>query len=157
MDGLPQLLRTFTAKFAKWRYETLYMCFSQLLPLRPLCETLLATYATVWFSSFQDGVLLRSVAAACADKELWVFVAVFFERAFRPLERARRWGMVCPCCSAQRAEMDTKQVCPDSNNSRRLKEARLFTTALAQDFSDRGKTPDFEAAERIHWIALSVS
>jgi hypothetical protein len=48
-DNLPVLLKKFTAKFLKWRYETLFECFTQLAALRDLCQRVLYVHLRSFF------------------------------------------------------------------------------------------------------------
>ena len=96
------LLKSFKGKFTKWRYETFFVCFYELAPLRDLCEHFLVDVDQIFASGFQDGSLLKEVKAACRWEELWVFIPVFLMRVLAKLESARRWGLVCACCSELR-------------------------------------------------------
>ena len=95
------------------------------------------------------------VIAACKDTELWIFMDAFFVNVFRPLEMARRWGLVCACCHDIRANTRKRLQCVRS--SRRLKEARKFTSTFVAEFAAGGRRIDFEAAQGIPWIATSLS
>ena len=94
--GLPvaKLLATFTANFAKWRYETIFSVLQQLGELRRLCQHHISARQ---FPGIQEKELLSEVLKACQDDDLWLFVTHAFSNVFRPLERIRRWGMVCAC------------------------------------------------------------
>jgi hypothetical protein len=151
------LLKSFTARLAKWRYETLFNVFFQLLKLRGLCEGELAVYIEVLFPRFQDGELLKQVRIACRWKDLWIFMDVFFENTIYKLEKGRRWGLVCACCQADRhTEPFKRSKCIWA--SRRLKEARVFFFALVDDVfaatNDRGL---FVRCSGVQWIFQSLS
>ena len=92
-------LRFFSAGFAKWRYETLARVLEQLAPLRPICEHYIEGGM---FPSFKDGELLQSVLRSCQDQELWRFIVFAHAWVFAPLEKLRRWGLVCECHAAER-------------------------------------------------------
>ena len=62
--GVQELLRSFSAKVAKWRYETLHQCFESLLQLKDLTQQFLQ-HIEGMFNSFQDPALLKSVAEFC--------------------------------------------------------------------------------------------
>ena len=64
--GLPvsTLLKSFTASFAKWRYETVAECMRQLYLLRELCETFIRRDH---FAAVQDEAHLRDVIVACKN------------------------------------------------------------------------------------------
>jgi hypothetical protein len=71
------LLKTFTARQAKWRYQTLFDVLGQLLPLRYLAETFLVDI-DLMFTQFEDKDLLSEVKAACRWSDLWIFISSFF-------------------------------------------------------------------------------
>ena len=154
-EGLEALLKSFTAKFLKWRYETLYNCFGQLDKLRVFCTTVLVVHLKEWFSSFKDSDLLNAVYDALLDNELWVFVTVFFKLIFEPLELARRWGLVCKCCREERNATFKRSKCVMA--SRRLPEARKFLQGVIQKLVQTGNNIDFQFAEGVEWIARSVA
>ena len=129
---LQKNLKPFRAKFLKWRYETLYECFSQLFPLRYFCEHVLSVNIRIWFPTFRDGALLDIVTSALEDKELWVFIKCFHFRVFQPLEWGRRWGSVCICCEHLRQLFPFKRTKCEMN-SRRLRQARKFIAALVEE------------------------
>jgi len=102
---LPNLvydLASFTATYAKWRFETIINSFEQLLPLRSLCETRLREEL---FANAQEKKFIADFLTACRDKRTWVFIALATPWIFRPLEHCRRWGLVCSCvrCKELRA------------------------------------------------------
>ena len=97
------LLKSFRAKLAKWRYETSFVCFDELLPLRFLCETYLRNPENIFGAGFQDKGLLQEIKTACNFGDLWAFIAVFHKFVLTKLEHARRWGLVCLCCHELRA------------------------------------------------------
>ena len=92
--GVEKLLRFFTASFAKWRYETIADVLKQLVKFRDICENKLNV---AMFSNAQDPEFIRAVFEACADKQLWRWIAAAEKFIFGPLEALRRWGMVCDC------------------------------------------------------------
>ena len=149
------LLNSFNGKLAKWRYETFFVCFYNLAPLRDLCEHFLVDVDQIFESGFQDGSLLKEVKAACRWKELWVFIPVFLIRVLAKLESARRWGLVCACCSELRHTTGSKHSrCPLS--PRRLKEARQFHESLCNDMARNGRELDLDFCEGVEWICIQV-
>ena len=145
-EGLAKLLKSFTAKHIKWRYETMHDCLFQLDKLRVFCETVLAIHVKTWFSGFKDGELLLSLHACFNDKELWVFIHVFSVKLFSPLEQTRRWGLMCACCEDIREA--TKQKHHSCiNNSRRLPQARKRIAALVDVLSTQGRQTHLEFCE----------
>ena len=107
------------------------MWCSSYLPLRYICEMYLAVNIASYFQNFQDGELLKHVRDACQWADLWTFFKVYLEWVMTPLENARRWGLVCSCCAQLRLDL----ACPVKRlrNSRRLAEARLFTSNLVSE------------------------
>ena len=89
---MPRLLASFTAGFAKWRYETECEVLRQLLPLGDLCENKLVP---VLFPKVQDQAELDRVFMACRRKGFWRWAKVAFPEVFQRLEHLRKWGMVC--------------------------------------------------------------
>jgi hypothetical protein len=149
-----KLLRTFNAKFGKWRYETVWKVLKQLRPLRVLCEVHLFSVADIFGDNFQDKVVLNEVQAACRWTDLWVFIDAFFVIVINPLELGRHWGLVCSCCVALR-EAGTTYTCIHS--SRRLEFARKFTIMLAGALAKDGSQLKVEDCEGVQWIWISIS
>ena len=89
---LSSLLSSFTAGFAKWRYETECEVLRQLLPLRDLCENKLVA---ALFPKVQGQAELDRFFRACRCKDFWRWAKVAYPEVFRRLERLRKWGMVC--------------------------------------------------------------
>jgi hypothetical protein len=93
------------------------------LPLRKICETFLI-HVDEMFLGFQDKEQLVDVRAACAWPEFWLFLEQYFEHLILPLEKARRWGLVCACCAELRRRSKARTRCPRA--SRRLKRLESF-------------------------------
>ena len=93
-DNLKELMKSFSATFAKWRYESVFTVLSQLNPLRNLCENFL-DFAL--FSRPQDKEEYRLWMVACRSKQFWKWAAVALPEVFQELEEIRRFGMVCDC------------------------------------------------------------
>ena len=91
---LPRLLKSFTATFAKWRFETVSDVMTQLLPLRELCEKFMTE--ALWAHA-QDQEEIKSFIVACKDVALWRWMELSLPEIFEPLEDVRRWGMICDC------------------------------------------------------------
>ena len=88
------LLKSFSAGFAKWRYETVFTVLSQLVPL----ETLFMVYmAKEMFSKFQDEAEFARVMSGAKDKPFWKWASLSLEKVYTALEDLRRWGMICDC------------------------------------------------------------
>ena len=117
--NLKKALKTFTAGLAKWRYETLPDALWQLGKLRTLCEQHLRREL---FGEVQDEGFLTSVLNACRDKAFWRWVIAANKFVFWPLEKVRRWGMVCACHEEERRDNPTKKFSCQFD-SRRLAEA----------------------------------
>ena len=117
---MDKLLNSFSASFAKWRYETLFVVVEALLPLRELCQKHLREEL---FQNIQDRAALQAAVDASRDARFWVWMATMFEHVLTPLETIRRWGMCCPhqrCLDMRRAGK-THIYC--HRNSRRMKGA----------------------------------
>ena len=147
-------LKTFTARLAKWRYQTVCDVLGQLVVLRFLCETFL-TDIDEMFPAFQDKELLLEVQAACRWGVLWIFIATFFKFFAKPLEEARRWGLKCPCpeCEELRRAGKTPKC---SKSSRRLHQARAFIQNLVASFSEMGRNLTLADCEGSFWVFQQV-
>lgn len=88
------LMKSFTAGFAKWRYETIVVVQDQLGALRPLCESYLNP---AMFARAKDQVEIKAVFKACKDDKFWRWLVVSHREIFSRLETLRKWGMVCSC------------------------------------------------------------
>ena len=99
LDGvvgdIQKRLRFFTASFAKWRYETVDDVLKQLLALRDICEDHFD--GPLFFGTAQDQEEISAVHRACKNKRLWRWMAGASKYLFSPIEKVRRWGMVCDC------------------------------------------------------------
>ena len=150
------LLKSFTASLAKWRYETVDTCLGQLFVLRRLCQEFLHDIDRM-FPQFQDKELLIDVRTACRFKDLWTFIGAFYAELIHPLELARRWGLVCSCCSALRHAGAKQSKCPRS--SRRIREARAFLDELINNLVTNGN--DLESmsvkCEGVGWVCTGLS
>ena len=114
---LDALLRSFTAGFAKWRYETVVEVLRQLLKLRDLCENKLEPEL---FVGAQDQDEMAAFFQACKAKDFWRWAAVAHLEIYQRLERLRKWGMVCPherCEELRKASNYKKHIdCPRTMN-----------------------------------------
>ena len=132
-----QLLKYFTAKLAKWRYETLSEVLRQLLLLRFWCETYLSEIDE-WFPAFEDQDLLQGVKHACGWTEFWILLSCLYTLLIMKLEEGRRWGLRCPCCEQLRREDGIRRPkCPRA--SRRLHQARVFIARLVEELATTGR------------------
>ena len=147
------LLKHFSAKTAKWRYETAHTTFDALLKLSHMCTHFLLD-VDAWFPNFQDKDLLLKVREACQWRDLWCFMRVFFDTVLNPLERGRRWGLVCDCCRELRRLQAARVRCPWA--SRRLKQARKFCLDLVAELYAAGRELTLAACGGIQWVYDSV-
>ena len=129
-------LKSFSAGFAKWRYETITVVFESLVRLRQISEK---GVRSEFFENFQDRALLTRVLKWCADAPLWVFLAVSASHIFTPCERIRRWGMVCNCEKHLKLRAEGVKHIHCARNGRRLKEAYAEAMSVADDFKNLAK------------------
>ena len=155
-EGIAKLLKSFTAKHIKWGYETMFECFWQLDQLRTFCQEVLAHHLREWFPNFKDGELLNSLWENLNDNELWTFIHVFNVKLFTPLEKARRWGLVCICHELERQLALKKRFCCVFN-SRRLHQARKYVIALVDVLAADGRRVQLTFAEDVQWVAEAHS
>ena len=155
-DNLPVLLKKFTAKFLKWRYETLFECFTQLAALRDLCQRVLYVHLRSFFPSFKDAGLLDAIISHCGNSELWVFISTFAMHVFTPLEKTRRWGLLCACHEEERRANPRKKI-KCVMNSRRLHQARRRLKDLKDMLTETGRHVNFILCENVAWVAQSLS
>ena len=119
-DELCDSLKTFTAKLAKWRYETLYEVARQLLILRPFCENHMQRQM---LGQVEDESLLAHVIATCRDPSFWRWLEACFQYVLMPLEKLRRWSTVCQCHEEERRTLPRSSWSKCFQNGRRLREA----------------------------------
>ena len=100
VPGIGKLLAHWSANFAKWRYETIHDCLEAMVKVRDLCQGYLIDSVKIFGTNFQEVPFLRDFVAACRWHHLWEFASAFFCYVCTPLERARRWGLACSCCTA---------------------------------------------------------
>ena len=111
--------------------------FRQLAPLRPICGHVREEL----FANAQDKAVIQKAVNACRDESLQQFIAVTLHLVFSPLERFRRWGMVCDCCAPIREERPGQSVhCPNNRKSRRLKTAWAKTQEVAAELRANART-----------------
>ena len=101
VPSIDALLLSFTSTLAKWRFETLHDVQQSLLRLRVLCQEHLKDACSL-FKDFQEPQTLKDFATACKWDHLWQWMASFFRFVLRPLEKGRRWGLLCACCEEER-------------------------------------------------------
>ena len=143
------LLKSFTCTFAKWRYETLFVCVRDLLNVAGIREHLVNI--SEWFSEFKDPKLLSTVQQAFASTELWLFMRVFFDNVLEPLEHGRRWGLTCACCAqVGRARASCARA------SRRLREAPAFISNLVRSLIRSAENLTWHACGEVQWIFDAV-
>ena len=121
------VLKSFTASFAKWRYETYADVLHQLARLRDVS----ACVQRCWFVNPQDGAEIDAAVANMHDDDLHRFIDAADKHVFWDTEKDRHWGMICSCEQhlKMRAEGTTKIQC--FWNSRRLDEAWDFVQRRA--------------------------
>ena len=115
IENISMLTRSFTAGFAKWRYETVVSVLKQLNRRRVVCEEHLSP---ALFAHAEDQEMIASVFRACRDKPFWRWAAAALEKVFQDLEWLRQWAMVCDhaeCFEIRRKSNFKKRVdCPRS-------------------------------------------
>jgi len=84
--------------FAKWRYATVVEAIGGLLKVRSLSTKLDVGI----FKNTQEQKLINSVVQAGGNRPLWRWMRAMYDHVLHHLERLRRWGMVCDCCSDER-------------------------------------------------------
>ena len=127
-------LKSYTANFAKWRYETVPTVFGALRPLRHISEHCLVRS---WFVNPQDRETIQKTFEAAADPFYWKYVEYSEKEIYARIEKCRHWGMICTCPHhVQAGREGAKHIrCP--YNGRRLRDAwstieREMATALAR-------------------------
>ena len=108
------------------------------------------------FPSFQDGQLLKDVQEAAKWKELWSCISVFLVKVREPLEKGRRWGLVCnhPECDELRRQHKPVK-CPMA--SRRLKEVRDYLRDLVSLLYQTARGLTLDQCEGCEWLATATS
>ena len=105
---------------AKWRYQTLMVVFGSLLQFRTICEN---DFRPEWFADAQEKETLAGVWKACKTPILWRYMAASHREVYKPIERQRRWGMICTCPEHIRMRQEGKRNINCYWNGRRLPEA----------------------------------
>lgn len=121
-----KVLDSFSAGFAKWRWQTIYTVLRQIRRLSDLCQNHFD--ASLW-KNVQDQRHLHTVEGCCNDRSFWVWVEVFYTIA-EVLEEARVWGCVCRCHEAELLGGATLEC---KMKSRRLHEAGPRVQGLAKN------------------------
>jgi hypothetical protein len=124
----------FSAGFAKWRYETLYVVMDQLLVRRQFCATKLSADD---FQSTQEREIIATCCKAGKDPGLWRWMQAWRTHIIGPLEYGRRWGMSCPCCPPP---VGKKKRDPCANSGRKLPWAAEKTQQIANAFAEAART-----------------
>ena len=127
------LMKTLTASFAKWRYETLAHCFEQLQPLRLLCQQYMTGDV---FGNVQELDTLLTFLAACADPLFWAWIECGHKFLFGVLEHLRRWGLVCDC---HRQERQARKRFTCAKLGRRLRDAPAQIREVVKQLLDYAK------------------
>ena len=92
---------------------------SALTPLRHCCEALLCEEL---FTDFQDKAFLRDVVLASKDARFWIFIVAVSIWVMQPLERIRRWGLICGHAECNQKPKDGAKHVKCPANGRRLPE-----------------------------------
>ena len=146
-----KILASFNASFAKWRYETLAQVMETLLAYSDICRMLPRIQDS--FKRLHDPQSFKLVLEACGWPELWAFLNVWSECILKPLEEARRWGLVCSCCSpVNRLAKNAKR--PQA--SRRLAEARDRISALLHHLEQTRIHLDLMMCSGFQWLFEDV-
>ena len=82
---------------------------------------------------------------------------VFFDALIYRLEKGRRWGLVCKCCSHLRHEGPVFKPSKCDHASRRLKEARKFYFTMCDEMARYGRSFTFEDCENDEWVFRVIS
>jgi hypothetical protein len=127
-----KLLRSFTANFAKWRFETLFDVLRQLSPLRVISGHIKRTN----FDGVQSEEEMTSFMQACQHGPLWNFIQHCFDFLIKPLEQFRRWGLLCPCHEQERRD-GSKGFRHCVWNSRRLRYAKAKVESTVRWLRDQ--------------------
>jgi len=127
------MMKSFTAGFTKWRFETIIFVVRSLLVVRAVAREL----KEEMFGDVQDRVLLQSTINACRDEKLWNWMEAAEKHILGTLEGVRRWAMVCPCCEDKRREGAKHLHC--RNNSRRLHQVPEFMSRTVADIQARAR------------------
>ena len=106
-------LKSFTAGFAKWRYETVPDVLTQICNYSEICKRL----HPALFPKVQDQEEMGAFFNAISRIGFWRWARTSNTMLFTPLERLRRWGMVCDCHREERKARKTFINCPRNNTS----------------------------------------
>ena len=139
------------ADLAKWRYQTLPVCFTDLLRFRTISEN---EFRSEWFINTQERETLAAVCHACKDAQLWKFMNASNREVLLPLERCRRWGMVCTCPHHVQLRATGVRHINCYFNSRRLPEAWEYVRGHAVEMLARARTltvHDCEGDQEVFW------
>jgi len=146
----PGLLESFTANFAKWRYEAIVDVLTQLNRLRRVATMV----REEMFANTQEKETVQQAINAFRDARFWQWCSVLLEQVFKPLEGWRHWGMVCPCCGDKRRANQKKITC--SMKSRRLHQAWDFLQKRIADLNRWANNLTMQACEESRTIFRTV-
>jgi len=144
-------LRSFTASFAKWRYETIADVTESLSKVRIFAETVVVPEM---FNHAQDREKVKSAIDRCRDAKLQKFISVSYRFLWKPLEHGRRWGMTCECAEHVQARIDGTKLITCPRNGRKLRWAWDFISTMANDFEQGAFDLTEEMCEDDHdvWV-----
>ena len=149
--GSVKMCKSWTASFAKWRYETVDAVFAQLLQYKIILNqmhTLAADFARTY-----DPAATEAAFQAANDGMLMTFVTVWHTLIVRPLEQARRWGLMC-VCHADQYRHGKKTHCVMSG--RRLHGARQRIDELLDVLRQNRNDIDLMMCGGAQWLFLDV-
>jgi len=141
---IDRLVAHFTATTAKWRFATIVLALSQLLPLRRICENELRPEL---FTNAQEKAFINDVLKCCRDARFWTFVALVGPLVMDHLEHCRRWGLICGCVECNKRRKDGAPHVKCVRNGRRLAEAWPWLQTMIRQFQNWSHTLTPEACE----------
>ena len=109
------------------------------------------------FKNTQDSAHLELVLEACASEEFWCWMHCAFRFGIRPLEKARRWGLMCLCHAAAYARGESPKC---DRSSRLLGHAREKAKELQRSFRETIRVISLEQCEKyvtmLRWTSFSL-
>jgi len=132
-----RVLKSFSADFAKWRYETVYTVTHALSPLKQVSTEFVCRE---WFANPQDRAVIDEFFKACEHKEFWEYVEHSHREIFEKIEVDRRWGLICECPEHLQQRRDGVKHISCVYNSCRLRNAWTHLSDSAASMLDRANT-----------------
>ena len=142
-----ELMKSFTASFAHWRFETISTSVSQTVRYRFLCEEL---FDETWFKNLrkESQATLDGIVELCADTEFWKSITAF-ERFTAFMEHLRQWGTGCDCHAVQRR---LGQLVDCNRASRNLQFAAAKRRDSLEELLTLAKSITYDGCERSHMV-----